>query len=49
MLLQVSEAPLPDGPDDSDLEVSEEDVQFVDEYSKQLGFLTSLNKEKLDK
>ncbi|BDA51329.1 Nucleolar complex protein 3 homolog [Coccomyxa sp. Obi] len=46
---KVSEAPLPDGPDDSDLEVSEEDVQFVDEYSKRLGFLTSLNKEKMDK
>lgn len=49
MSLQVNEAPLPDEPDESDLEVSEEDVQFVDEYSKRLGFLTSLNKENLDK
>ncbi|EIE19958.1 hypothetical protein COCSUDRAFT_44354 [Coccomyxa subellipsoidea C-169] len=48
-LLRVNEAPLPDEPDESDLDVSEEDVQFVDEYSKRLGFLTSLSKEKMDK
>lgn len=48
-LSQSNVAPLPAEAGESDLEVSEEDVRFVDEYSQRLGFLTNLNKEKIDK
>lgn len=48
-LSQSNVAALPAEAGESDLEVSEEDVRFVDEYSQRLGFLTNLNKEKIDK
>ena len=47
--MQVKAAPLPQAPNDSDLEVSDEDIDFVDEYSQRLGFLTSLNREQIDR
>jgi len=49
ILVQVKAAPLPQAPNDSDLEVSDEDIDFVDEYSQRLGFLTSLNREQIDR
>jgi hypothetical protein len=48
-VLQSNVAPLPEYPAESDLEVSEDDVRFVDEYSQRLGFLKNLNKEKIDR
>ena len=47
--VQAKAAPLPEAPDDSDLEVSDEDVDFVDEYSQRLGFLTSLDRKQIDR
>ncbi len=47
--MQAKAAPLPEAPDDSDLEVSDEDVDFVDEYSQRLGFLTSLDRKHIDR
>ncbi len=35
--------------DVSDAELSEEDLEFVQEHSRQLGFLESLNQKELDK
>lgn len=35
--------------DVSDAELSEEDLEFVQEHSQQLGFLESLNRKELDK
>ena len=46
---QASSVPLPEAPADSDLEVSDEDVHFVDEYSQRLGFLTALNRAQIDR
>ena len=46
---QAHGAPLPEDREDDDVEVSEDDVQFVDEYSQRLGFLTSLNREQIDR
>ncbi len=46
---QAKAAPLPKAPDESDLEVSDEDIDFVDEYSQRLGFLTSLNRDHIDR
>lgn len=47
--MQAKAAPLPQAPEQSDLEVSDEDIDFVDEYSQRLGFLTSLNREQIDR
>ena len=49
VMYQANTAPLPEEPPDSDLEVSEEDVHFVDEYSQRLGFLTALNRAQIDR
>jgi hypothetical protein len=48
-VVQAKAAPLPEAPDDSGSDVSDEDVNFVDEYSQRLGFLTSLNREQIDR
>ena len=40
---------MPEAPDDSEFDISDEDVEFVDEYSQRLGFLTSLNREQIDR
>ena len=43
-------APLVQGPgSDSDLDVSDEDLDFVGQNSQRLGFLTALDKGQLDK
>jgi hypothetical protein len=47
--MQAKAAALPHAPEESDLEVSDEDIDFVDEYSQRLGFLTSVNSEQIDR
>ena len=47
--VQAKAAPLPEAPNDSEVEVSDEDVDFVDEYSQRLGFLTSLDRKQIDR
>lgn len=49
---QLRDVPLPEeagaGSDD-ELEISDEDLEFVQKHSRQLGFLKNLDKEALDK
>lgn len=41
--------PLPEAGSDDELEVSDEDLEFVQRHSRQLGFLKNLDKSALDK
>jgi hypothetical protein len=46
------DVPLPPGSDEDDeqgLDVGEEDLQFVQQYGSQLGFLRDLDAQQLDK
>ena len=47
--LQAQAEPRPADEVDSDIDVSDEDVQFVDEYAESLGFLKALKPAQLER
>lgn len=46
---QLQDVPLVDQMDEDDVELSDEDMDFVQQYGNRLGFLNKLDKKELDK